>query len=76
MKVFFSILIIISCSTLFFQIYTNNKKDQLINWDSEESISNFIEIRQDAENGEITYGPNFSNSSKALSENFSDIYLM
>tara|TARA_B110000196_G_scaffold39827_1_gene30361 strand:+ start:2312 stop:2866 length:555 start_codon:yes stop_codon:yes gene_type:complete len=76
MKVFFSILIIISCSTLFFQIYTNSKKDQLINWDSEESISNFIEIRQDAENGEITYGPNFSNSSKALSENFSDIYLM
>ena len=76
MKVFFNIFILILCSTLFFQIHASNKKNQSINWDSEESISDFIEIRQDTENGEITYGPNFSTSSKALSENFSDIYLM
>jgi hypothetical protein len=47
----------------------------VINWNSAEEISEKIEFKLDPENGEVTYGPNFAHSDKALSDHFSEIYL-
>ncbi|MEH6529702.1 MAG: hypothetical protein V7718_07160 [Porticoccus sp.] len=44
-------------------------------WSSVEEITAGIEFKLDPENGEVTYGPNFANSDKVLSDNFSEIYL-
>lgn len=44
-------------------------------WGSVEEIIAGVEFKLDPENGEITYGPNFANSDKSLSDNFSEIYL-
>lgn len=76
MKVIFNIFILTIFASLIFQITACTENKEPINWSSEESISAHIEIKNDAENGEITYGPNFALSNKDLSENFSDIYLM
>ncbi|MDC1093979.1 hypothetical protein OAS55_03340 [Porticoccus sp.] len=76
MKVIFNIFILAMFAALIFQISASAKNEEPINWSSEESISAHIEIKNDAKNGEITYGPNFALSNKELSKNFSDIYLM
>lgn len=76
MKVVFSIFIFVISAALIFQISASAKNKDPIDWSSEESISAHIEIKNDAVNGELTYGPNFALSNKELSENFSDIYLM
>ncbi|MEH6617665.1 MAG: hypothetical protein V7699_07480 [Porticoccus sp.] len=44
-------------------------------WGSVEEITAGIEFRLVPESGEVTYGPNFATSDKALSDNFSEIYL-
>tara|TARA_B110000503_G_scaffold126340_1_gene194847 strand:+ start:2132 stop:2692 length:561 start_codon:yes stop_codon:yes gene_type:complete len=76
MKTFFHILTLISSTAFACQISAETTTKPSIDWRSIESISKHIEIRQDSEHGEITYGPNFSTSDQFLSENFSDIYLM
>jgi len=76
MKVIFNIFILTIFATLISQITACTANKEPINWSSEESISTHIEIRQDTEYGELTYGPNFALSDEKLSKNFSDIYLM
>jgi hypothetical protein len=46
-----------------------------INWSSAEEIATLIEYKLVEEHGEMTYGPNFALSDKALSDQFSEIYL-
>jgi len=53
----------------------STESEPSINWASEKDISNHIEFKLEKEHGEITYGPNFAPSDKALSEHFSEIYL-
>ena len=57
------------------QAWAATPAESMINWNSAEEIGENIEFRLDPENGEVTYGPNFADSDKALSEHFSEIYL-
>ena len=68
------------CTTLFYGLASLNTwattpPESTINWGSVEEISKLIEFKLDPEHGEITYGPNFAHSDKALADQFSEIYL-
>mgnify|MGYP007004756807 CR=1 FL=1 len=76
MKIFFRIMILASSILLAHQISADAETNPSIDWSSAESIGKHIEVRQDPESGEISYGPNFSKSNQLLSKNFSDIYLL
>ena len=76
MKIFFRILMLSSSIFLAHQVLADAETNPSIDWSSAESIGKHIEVRQDSENGEISYGPNFSKSNPFLSKNFSDIYLL
>lgn len=74
MKLAIQALIILGLATVL-QAYAAPKTEPTINWGSAEDISSHIEYRLEKEHGEVTYGPNFASSNKALSDNFSEIYL-
>ncbi len=46
-----------------------------IDWSSAKEIKSLIKLKLEPQNGEVTYGPNFAFSDKALSDKFSEIYL-
>jgi len=58
------------------QVSADEPREASIDWQSSADISTLIEFKLDAVNGEITYGPNFAYSDKALLDNFSEIYLV
>lgn len=58
------------------QAFAASEPEPTIDWASTEDISSLIEFKLDNEHGEVTYGPNFAVSDKALSDNFSEIYLV
>lgn len=74
MKLAIQALIILGLATAL-QAYAAPKTEPTINWGSADDISSHIEFRLEKEHGEVTYGPNFASSDKALSDNFSEIYL-
>ncbi|MDX2465155.1 MAG: hypothetical protein QNK31_11680 [Porticoccus sp.] len=73
MKIVIQILSLFALMSL--QAWAATPSKSMINWNSAEDIGEKIEFKLDPENGEVTYGPNFADSDKALSDHFSEIYL-
>tara|TARA_R110001592_G_scaffold363359_1_gene685148 strand:+ start:8748 stop:9314 length:567 start_codon:yes stop_codon:yes gene_type:complete len=73
MKIAIQILSLFALMSL--QAWAATPSESMINWNSAENIGENIEFKLDPENGEVTYGPNFADSDKALSDHFSEIYL-
>lgn len=74
MKLFSTLLALLALVSL--QTYADQPREASIDWQSPEEIASLIEFKLDADNGEITYGPNFVYSDQKLADNFSEIYLV
>lgn len=73
MKLITQILALFVLATLHTQLIAAD--ETTIDWSSAKEIKELIEFKLEPKNGEVSSGPNFAFSDKALSDKFSEIYL-